>query len=81
FFICDNNYNIPNIKYLIIIFKLPILVFLLADFLSLWLGCLHLNTKINYKKNTTVILSVVICILTVLLIGPNEFKTNIANHQ
>ncbi len=29
FFICDNNYNIPNIKYLIIIFKLPILVFCL----------------------------------------------------
>ncbi len=25
--------------------------FLLADFLSLWLGCLHLNTKIITKKH------------------------------
>lgn len=37
--------------------------------------------KNKLQKNTTVILSVVICILTVLLIGPNEFKTNIVNHQ
>ncbi|ENM5551113.1 acyltransferase [Shigella flexneri] len=44
-------------------------------------GMLAFKYKNKLQKNTTVILSVVICILTVLLIGPNEFKTNIVNHQ